>query len=334
MDQKELYGNWLCPPASPGRRVVTPTGVYYLSGRPANTSHFRSDSPDSFSNEDYDDVSMSELGDHMQQRLSAHEENADVVSQRNKGGTGVYSLAGKPAFSSLPRTADLIPDSKQGIGYRPKSLVTLYILMGICFAMWAVLLSLAVVKYSEMSEELKVLNYNYSETLMNVLQDLTDAQKERERIHRDMNKSYKELWDITESICSALPESIKCTAGWEKFQKACYYFSNKTKNWKDAMQFCMDEKSHLVSINDDEEQAFLCAHKKTDRTYWLGLSDAIKEGKWQWVDNTSYSTSFWKRGEPANKGDQDCATLNPSGTWSAYMCSMDYYWVCEKNWIC
>ncbi|XP_039370980.1 uncharacterized protein LOC120391396 isoform X4 [Mauremys reevesii] len=257
MAQQELYGNWLCPPPSPGKRLVRQTGIYLLAGGPAHGSHFRSDSPDSFSNEeDYDDVSLTEVGDQMQKRLPAYKDNTDVASHRSKEGTGVYVLAGKPASSSLPRTANPVPDSNQGIGYRPKSIVTLYVLMGICFAMWAVLLSLAVVKCSsnrgsssthasnttlplnvkwagailehggwrwgsasrnsrqipapvihlsgplqeknlEMSEELKVLNYNHSERLMNVVQDLADARIERKRILSDMNKSYKELSDLT-----------------------------------------------------------------------------------------------------------------------------------------
>ncbi|EMP26102.1 C-type lectin domain family 17, member A [Chelonia mydas] len=69
-----------------------------------------------------------------------------------------------------------------------------------------------------------------------------------------MNKSYKELWDLAASICSVLPESIKCAAGWKKFGKACYYFSNTTTDWMGAKQFCTDQNSFLVIINNDNEQ--------------------------------------------------------------------------------
>ncbi|CAM4606430.1 C-type lectin domain family 17, member A-like isoform X1 [Lepidochelys kempii] len=336
MAQQELYGNWLCPPPSPGKRLVRQTGIYLLSGGPAHASHVRSGSPDSFSNEeDYDDVSLSEMGHQMQKRLPAYKDNTDVASQRSKEGTGFYVLAGKPASSSLPRTADPIPGSNQGIGYRPKSIVTLYVLMGICFAMWAVLLSIAVVKYLEVSEELKVLNYNHSERLMNVVQDLADGRIERKRIQSDMNKSFKELWDLAASLCSVLPESIKCAAGWKKFGKACYYFSNTTTDWMGAKQFCTDQNSYLVIVNNDNEQAFLKDCNKQKRTYWLGLSDAVEEGTWQWVDNSPYSVSFWNFGEPDIKGEEeDCVSMRSTGTWSDSECSRPNYWICEKTWIC
>ncbi|KAM9115582.1 C-type lectin domain family 17, member A-like isoform 2-T2 [Pangshura tecta] len=336
MAQQELYGNWLCPPPSPGKRLVRQTGIYLLAGTPAHGSHFRSDSPDSFSNEDdYDDVSLTEMGDQMQKRLPAYKDNTDIASQRSKEGTGVYVLAGKPASSSLSRTANLIPDSNQGIGYRPKSIVTLYVLMGICFAMWAVLLSLAVVKYLEMSEELKVLNYNHSERLMNVVQDLADARIERKRILSDMNKSYKELSDLTASICNALPEPIKCAAGWKKFEKGCYYFSNTSKDWMRAKQFCTDRNSYLVIVNNDNEQAFLKDSNEEKRTYWLGLSDAVEEGKWQWVDNSPYSISFWNLGEPRSEDEEeDCVSMTSTGTWTDSKCSQLHPWICESTWIC
>ncbi|XP_032639256.1 CD209 antigen-like protein 2 isoform X3 [Chelonoidis abingdonii] len=315
MAQQELYDNWLRPPPLPGKRPVRQTGIYLLAGGPAHGSHFRSDSPDSFSNEeDYDDVSLFEMGDQMQKRLPAYKDNTEIASQRSKEGTGVYVLAGKPASSSLPRTANPIPDSNQGIGYRPKSIVILYVLMGICFAMWAVLLSLAVVK---------------------LVQDLADARIERKRILGDMKKSYKELSDFTASICNVLPEPIKCAAGWKKFEKACYYFSNTTKDWMGAKQFCTDQNSYLVIVNNDNEQAFLKDCNKLKRTYWLGLSDAVEERKWQWVDNSPYSVSFWNLGEPDMQGEEeDCVSMTSTGTWNDSKCSQIYYWICEKTWIC
>nr|XP_014424813.1 uncharacterized protein LOC102449260 isoform X2 [Pelodiscus sinensis] len=270
------------------------------------------DSPDSFDNEeDYDDVSMSEVGEQMLQRHPAHAQNTDATSPE---GTGVYVLAGKPASLSPPRTADPLPDSNHGKGHRAKSIMTLYVLMGICFAMWAVLLSVAVVK---------------------LLQALADARTEREEIQSNMNKSYKELWDIAESICSALPEPLRCHAGWKKFEKACYFFSNMTGDWTWAKQFCVDQKSHLVSVNTDEEQAFLKEHSESDKTYWLGLSDAMEEGRWQWVDQSTYSTSFWYiEGPDSKREEEDCASMRPSGMWDDSNCSQPNYWICEKKWIC
>uniref|UniRef100_A0A674JC46 C-type lectin domain-containing protein n=1 Tax=Terrapene triunguis TaxID=2587831 RepID=A0A674JC46_9SAUR len=61
-------------------------------------------------------------------------------------------------------------------------------------------------------------------------------------------------FSLTASICNAFPEPIQCAAGWKKFGKTCYYFSNTTTDWMGAKQFCTDQNAYLVIINNDNEQ--------------------------------------------------------------------------------
>uniref|UniRef100_A0A8C3FBZ5 Uncharacterized protein n=1 Tax=Chrysemys picta bellii TaxID=8478 RepID=A0A8C3FBZ5_CHRPI len=61
-------------------------------------------------------------------------------------------------------------------------------------------------------------------------------------------------FSLTASICNAFPEPIQCAAGWKKFGKTCYYFSNTTTDWMGAKQFCTDQKAYLVIVNNDNEQ--------------------------------------------------------------------------------
>ncbi|KAI4896832.1 hypothetical protein NFI96_026676, partial [Prochilodus magdalenae] len=44
-----------------------------------------------------------------------------------------------------------------------------------------------------------------------------------------------------------------------------------------------------------------------EQRYWVGLTDAVKEGDWCWLDGTRLSeTKYWNRGEPDNwKGESD-----------------------------
>ena len=58
-----------------------------------------------------------------------------------------------------------------------------------------------------------------------------------------------------------------------------------------AVAQATQEKAHLVTINDAEEQAWLAAVFGHE-FYWIGLSDAEKEGQWEWDNGLSMKTGY------------------------------------------
>ena len=60
----------------------------------------------------------------------------------------------------------------------------------------------------------------------------------------------------------------------------------------DAVAQAAEEKAHLVTINDAEEQAWLSAVFGHE-FYWIGLSDAEKEGQWQWDNGEPLTYENW-----------------------------------------
>ncbi len=60
----------------------------------------------------------------------------------------------------------------------------------------------------------------------------------------------------------------------------------------DAIAQAAEEKAHLVTINDAEEQAWLSAVFGHE-FYWIGLSDAEKEGQWQWDNGDPLTYENW-----------------------------------------
>ena len=60
----------------------------------------------------------------------------------------------------------------------------------------------------------------------------------------------------------------------------------------DAVAQAVEEKAHLVAINDAEEQAWLSAVFGHE-FYWIGLSDAEKEGQWQWDNGEPLTYENW-----------------------------------------
>ena len=74
-------------------------------------------------------------------------------------------------------------------------------------------------------------------------------------------------------------------------------------DWVSAEAEAVAHGGHLITINDAEEQAFV---EKTfltppDRVFWIGMTDAEKEGDWHWVSGEPVEYTNWEnRGEPNN----------------------------------
>ncbi|XP_028016316.1 CD209 antigen isoform X4 [Eptesicus fuscus] len=121
-----------------------------------------------------------------------------------------------------------------------------------------------------------------------------------------------------------------CPWNWDFFQGSCYIFSKIQSTWKASVSACEDMRAQLVVINNAEEQKFLISWDiRKDKSTWIGLSDEHNEGSWKWVDNTPLNISFWKKGEPNNQGDEDCAELSGNG-WNDNNCNGELFWICEK----
>uniref|UniRef100_A0A8D0GSN8 C-type lectin domain-containing protein n=1 Tax=Sphenodon punctatus TaxID=8508 RepID=A0A8D0GSN8_SPHPU len=331
MAQEEMYGNWLQPSPLPrSRLVLRPTGVYTLAGQPASIHTSRSGSPNSFADEeDYDDVSVSEGVDENPPQRPARVGLA-VMEKQTDGGT--QTLRREPATPYLPGTAN----PAQEKGYSRTPVVILYVLMVMCFLMWAALLSLALMKYSKMSVELEELNVNYLEMQNYVESNLTSMRTQQDSFQDSMKRDYLKLQVITASLCKAYSLTQECPEEWKTHQGTCYYFSTEKKNWTDARQFCREQEAHLVSINTDDEQYFLIEHVANDNNIrWLGASYAVKENTWLWDDNSSLSFSYWILTKNNTGGNQEnCSCMQSNGVWHRSQCSLHYHWICEKTTFC
>lgn len=94
--------------------------------------------------------------------------------------------------------------------------------------------------------------------------------------------------------------------------------------------------AHLVVINTQQEQEFLFHAKPREKEFYIGLTDQVTEGDWQWVDGTplTKSLSFWDIGEPNNLATvEDCVTIrdssNPRQNWNDVACLFRHFRICE-----
>ncbi|XP_062891718.1 hepatic lectin-like [Mobula hypostoma] len=141
-------------------------------------------------------------------------------------------------------------------------------------------------------------------------------------------------------LASKLPELkinnhfwTPCPKIWATFNQSCYYFSSSSGDWHFAKQKCSMLGSHLLVINNIEEQIFI-KKLSVPKMYWIGLSDSAEERHWQWEDGTEYDSTphFWASGEPNDAfNNEDCAHLDDKGQWNDINCSTKHNWICEKN---
>ncbi|OCT90934.1 asialoglycoprotein receptor 1-like [Xenopus laevis] len=126
-----------------------------------------------------------------------------------------------------------------------------------------------------------------------------------------------------------------CPVDWHRFTLSCYYVSKSGYPWEEAKTRCEGFNSHMVVINNEDEQNYVFGIAKTQFT-WIGLTDS--DGEWKWSDGTPYNTSpkFWIPDQPDNHfghglgGGEDCAHLHYNGRWNDDHCSRRYRFICEK----
>lgn len=70
-------------------------------------------------------------------------------------------------------------------------------------------------------------------------------------------------------------------------------------HWDKAKEVCEQFGGHLVTFSNPTEQRFV-ASIIGDSVSWIGASDHLSEGSWQWVDGTQGGNIKWASGEPDN----------------------------------
>ncbi|XP_008285911.1 collectin-12 [Stegastes partitus] len=128
-----------------------------------------------------------------------------------------------------------------------------------------------------------------------------------------------------------------CPPEFKKSGDSCYYFSSGSQrlNFDEASQFCTNLTSHMLIINDNEEQLFVRNAIAGKGYFWLGLTDREEENVWKWVDGTIPVFKKWKPGQPDNwthghEDGEDCAGLIHNAFWNDFYCTDRIGFICER----
>ena len=84
--------------------------------------------------------------------------------------------------------------------------------------------------------------------------------------------------------------------------------------WEEAQANAVSLGGNLVTINDAAEEQFLLNNTPGG---WIGYTDRIVEGVWEWVDGTPKGYERWDPGSPSNNwGQEHYAYLDPGAYFS------------------
>jgi hypothetical protein len=90
--------------------------------------------------------------------------------------------------------------------------------------------------------------------------------------------------------------------------------------WQAAETQAVSLGGHLVTINDAAEETALMTWLTTDYstealTFWIGYTDQVTEGMFQWINGETSSYTHWSAGEPNDYGgNEDYAQMQISGS--------------------
>ena len=99
------------------------------------------------------------------------------------------------------------------------------------------------------------------------------------------------------------------------------YKKIRCRSLKDAKDRATDEGAYLVTINDEDEQEWLSG-LFGNHLYWIGLSDAEKEGEWIWQNGEPLTYTNW--GAPKHSFPR--SILSPEKMDSAVMTFINGKW--------
>lgn len=95
---------------------------------------------------------------------------------------------------------------------------------------------------------------------------------------------------------------------------------DRNLTWQLAEQFCEAAGGHLATVTSAKENAVIrrLLEEAPYGKYWLGATDEVWEGGWQWVTGEEFAWTNWSSGQPDNDGGNDEEEENYLVTGSSY----------------
>ncbi|GAB1286359.1 Secretory phospholipase A2 receptor [Apodemus speciosus] len=135
------------------------------------------------------------------------------------------------------------------------------------------------------------------------------------------------------------PTSTKlfCDATWQRNGNTsiCYQFNLLSSlSWNKAHSSCLMQGGALLSITDEEEEAFIRKQlSQVDKEVWIGLNQLDEQSGWQWSDGTPLGYLNWSQElTPGPFAEYHCGTLKvASAAWRSRDCESTLPYICKRS---
>ncbi|XP_030278852.1 galactose-specific lectin nattectin-like [Sparus aurata] len=181
-----------------------------------------------------------------------------------------------------------------------------------------------------------------------------DMQTERPAVRADLHNSSpvqsalsRALWTSSGGemasalplvlLCLAVSAAAACPSGWTRIGSRCFTVQRRSLTMVDAELNCIRLGGNLASIHSYREHILIRGLIRRGLHFharvWIGLTDAVQEGKWLWTDGSRFVFSRWGSGEPNNdRGREDCTEIIFRGEyWNDARCTNRYASVCVRR---
>ena len=101
--------------------------------------------------------------------------------------------------------------------------------------------------------------------------------------------------------------------------------------FEEARAYCGAFGGDLAVLESPEENAFV--YDSGAESLIFGLTDAVVEGSFLWIDGSTPTYSNWAEGQPDNASEEDCVHFYPDATWNDIPCTMALGFVCEDEFM-
>ena len=154
--------------------------------------------------------------------------------------------------------------------------------------------------------------------------------------------------DNIDSNCDgSLVEGVNCPCEADEHNDTLYLFCLEPKKWNQARNFCNNNSSYIVTINNDSENDFIADSAQSlygESIWWIGYNDKNNGGsadgsggsedEFVWYNGENPSYENWHEGEPNNyENSEDCTEMyiSTGGTWNDANCGQEKFYICEMD---
>jgi hypothetical protein len=90
-----------------------------------------------------------------------------------------------------------------------------------------------------------------------------------------------------------------------------------SSTWHDAKSQSEDVGGYLATLTTEEEDRFVYGNlvQSSSQDCWLGGTDEVVEGVWQWITGETWDYENWAPGEPNDDSGQDYLNIYTRGVW-------------------